>query len=103
MGRADTRNPLAQLSSLTSLSPVAPFPSCYHLFLQPLLLYHHFFRWEPAGSRGKVAGSHGAQQVVVGRWQVVVGRWQVVVGRWQVVVGGSRTMETLWPNTPLRF
>jgi hypothetical protein len=45
MGRADIRNPLAQLSSLTGLSPVAPFLSCYHLFLQPLLLYHHFFRW----------------------------------------------------------
>ena len=40
MGRADTRNPLAQLSSLTSLSPVVSFLSCYHLF----------FRWEPAGS-----------------------------------------------------
>jgi hypothetical protein len=39
------RNPLAQLSSLTSLSPVAPFLSCYHLFLQPLLLYRHFFQW----------------------------------------------------------
>jgi hypothetical protein len=58
MGRADTRNLLAQLSSLTSLSPVAPFLSCYHLFLQLLLLYHHFFRWEAAGSRGKVAGCH---------------------------------------------
>ena len=41
MRRADARNPLAQLSPLTSLSPVAPFLSCYHLFLQPLESYRH--------------------------------------------------------------
>jgi hypothetical protein len=30
------------------------------------LSMHHFFRWEAAGSGGKVAGSGGRQQVVVG-------------------------------------
>ena len=43
MGRADTRNPLAQLSSLTSLSPVAPFLSGHHLFLH-IAIVPHFSR-----------------------------------------------------------
>jgi hypothetical protein len=88
MGRADTRNPLAQLSSPTSLSPVASFPSFYHLFLQPLLLYHHFFRLEAAGGYGKMAGSRGAQQVVMGdsreSWEAAGSRGPMVV------VGGTR-------------
>jgi hypothetical protein len=66
---------------------MAPFLSCYHLFLQPLLLYHHFFWLEAAGSRGKVAGSRGAQQVVVRKMASIRG------AQW-VVVGGSRELSS---------
>ena len=92
------RNPLAQPSSLTSLSPVAPLLSYYHLFLQPLLSYRHSFQW--------------GRRVVVERQQIAVGRWQVLkrsppkLGpalQGVNVCGGSRFFGTIpslsqWPH-----